>query len=150
LSKIGSLKFSVVFSAVLAIGAGACVADDPSTSARVLGDEVTAMNVVNEILIPTVGEDNIDPRVVVIAGLDYPGRAPLQPNIDLKNVDSLTLDPNVQAVCAQVNSLPTSDVCSSLCDPDAFAARVLGGGNGCTSQTCELPDGTRADVDVCN
>ncbi|MGE0404353.1 MAG: hypothetical protein AB7T06_47025, partial [Kofleriaceae bacterium] len=59
-------------------------------------------------------------------------------------------DPNARSLCAHDNGLPASDVCSSLCDPDAFAARVFGGSTGCTTQTCELPDGTNATVDVCN
>ena len=64
MAKLALLGFSVA----LAIGAGACVADDPSTSARVFSDDVTAMNVVNEIEIPTAGDDNIDPKVVVVTG----------------------------------------------------------------------------------
>lgn len=146
MAKLALLGFSVV----LAVGAGACVADDPSSSARVFSDDVTSMNVVNEVEIPTVGETNIDPVIVMITGLDYPGHTPLQPNIDMKNADTLTLDPNAKAVCAQVQQLPNSDVCSSLCDPDAFAARVFGGSTGCTTQSCQLPDGTQATVDVCN
>jgi hypothetical protein len=146
LAKLASLGFTVA----LLIGAGACVADDPSTSARVFADDVTAMNVVNEIEIPTAGDDNIDPQVVVVTGLDYPGRVPLQPNIDLRNADTLTLDPNARNLCALVEGLPNSDVCSSLCDPDGFAARVFGGSTGCTTQSCQLPGGGIATVDVCN
>lgn len=146
MAKLASLGVTVA----LLIGAGACVAEDPSTSAKVFSNDVTAMNVVNEVEIPTAGDDNIDPQVVVVTGLDYPGRVPLQPNIDLKNADTLTLDPNARNLCAQVQGLPNSDVCSSLCDPDAFAARVFGGSTGCTTQTCELPDGAVATVDVCN
>ena len=146
MAKLALLGFSVA----LAIGAGACVADDPSTSARVFSDDVTAMNVVNEIEIPTAGDDNIDPRVVVVTGLDYPGHTPLQPNIDLRNADTLTLDPNARSLCSLVEGLPNSDVCSSLCDPDAFTARVFGGSTGCTTQTCQLPNGGHANVDVCN
>jgi len=146
LAKLALLGFSVA----LAIGAGACVADDPTTSPRTFSDDVTAMNVADTILLPTKGDDNIDPKVVVVTGLDYPGHTPLQPNIDLTNVETLTLDPNARNICAQVRGLPDSDVCSSLCDPNAFAARVFGGSTGCATQTCELPDGTRADVDVCN
>jgi hypothetical protein len=146
LAKLALLGFSVA----LAIGAGACVTDDPSTTGRVLTDDVTAMNVVNEVEIPTAGDDNIDPRIVVVTGLDYPGRAPLQPNIDMRNADTLTLDPDARALCAQVETLPASNVCASLCDPDAFVARVFGGGTGCTTQTCNLPDGSTATVDACN
>jgi hypothetical protein len=145
LAKLAILGVSV------ALTLGACVADDPSTSPKLLTDDITSMNVVNEIEIPTMTPDNVDPHVVVITGLDYPGHTPLQPNIDLRNADTLTLDPNAKTVCAQVQGLPTSDVCSSLCDPDAFVARVFDSGStGCTTQTCQLPDGTRADVDVCN
>jgi hypothetical protein len=146
LAKLALLGFSVA----LAVGAGACVADDPSTSSRVFADDVTAMNVVNEVELPTMGDDNIDPQVVVVTGLDYPGRISLQTHIDLKNADTLLLDPSARALCAQVDSLPDTDVCSLLCDPNAFAARVFGGSTGCTTQTCELPNGGTADVDVCN
>lgn len=136
-------------SMALAIGAGACVTDD-GTSARVFSDDITATNVVNEVEIPTEGDPNIDPKVVVVTGLDYPGRVPLQPNIDMRNAETLELDPNARLLCAEINSLPATDVCSSLCDPDAFAARVFGGSTGCTTQTCELPGGSTATVDVCN
>lgn len=145
MAKLAILGVSV------ALALGACVADDSTTSPRVLSDDITAMNVVNEIEIPTTTPDNIDPQVVVITGLDYPGHTPLQPNIDMRNADTLTLDPNARAICAQVQSLPDTDVCSSLCDPDAFVARVFDSGStGCTTQSCNLPDGTRAEVDVCN
>lgn len=146
MAKLALLGFSVA----LALGAGACVADDPSTSARVFTDDNTGMDTVREVELPTSGNDNIDPRIVVVTGIDYPGRAPLQPNIDIRNGETLTLDPNARVLCAQVETLPTSDVCSSLCDPDAFTARVFGGSTGCTTQTCRLPNGGTADVDVCN
>ncbi len=146
MAKLALLGFSVA----IAIGAGACVADDPSTSSRGFRDDITSMNVVNEVEIPTVGDDNIDPRVVVVTGIDYPGRVSLQPNIDLRNADTLTLDPNARALCAVVEQLPNTNVCSFLCDPDAFTARVFGGSTGCTTQTCQLPDGGSANVDVCN
>ncbi len=149
MAKLDSSRFLVGFAVALAMGAGACVTDDSSTSERVFADDVTGMEGVKEIGLPEMGDDNIDPRVVVVTGLDYPGHTPLQPNIDLRNADTLTLDPNARNICAQVNSLPTSDVCSSLCDPDAFVARVFGGSTGCTTQTCELPDGTNATVDAC-
>jgi hypothetical protein len=146
LAKLALLGFSVA----LAIGAGACVADDPSTSAKVFSDDITATNIVNELELPTMGDDNIDPQVVVVTGLDWPGHTPLQPNIDMTNVDILELDPNARSLCAVVSSLPNTDVCSSLCDPNEFTARVFGGSTGCTTQTCELPGGATATVDVCN
>ncbi|MFN0248108.1 MAG: hypothetical protein ACKV2T_14555 [Kofleriaceae bacterium] len=104
----------------------------------------------NEVELPTLGEDNIDPRLVVVTGLDYPGRTPLQPNIDIRNADTLELDPTARALCAQIDTLPGSDVCSSLCEPDAFLARVFGGSTGCTTQTCVLPNGSTAVVEACN
>ena len=133
------------------MGAGACVADDP-TSARVTTDGVIGpMNVIDELEIPGAAPENIDPRVVVVTGIDWPGRASTQPNIDVRNAEELSLDPDARMMCALVDQLPSSDVCSSLCDPDAFIARVLtGGDNGCTTQSCALPGGTTVNVDVCN
>lgn len=137
--------------ALIALLLGACVAEDSSTtSARTFGDEITATNVVDEIEIPTWGDDNVDVDLVLVTGLEIPGRVPSTDHIDLTNVDLLDLDPTTREICALADSLPSTDVCSFLCQPSGFAARLLGSGTGdCTEQRCDLPGGVSVQTQVC-
>lgn len=135
----------------LLVGAGACVADDP-TSARVdPGRDVTPLNVADEVELPTMGPDNIDFAIVTITGVEEPGRVPTQPNIDLTNVDIADLTPEAQRFCALADELPGSDVCSSLCDSYGFTARLFENGTpgGCQQVPCQLPGGVIVNTEVC-
>ncbi len=56
------------------------------------------------------------------------------------------------AVCAYAAQLPSDDICSLMCDPDAMAAELVTEGDPdgrCYDFACPLPDGSRALVGVC-
>jgi hypothetical protein len=134
----------------LVLGVGACVADDPD-SKRTLDTELGEINVVDEVETPGWGDDTVNPAIVIITGLEIPGRTPTTPNLDITNVDTRELDPQARRLCALAEGLPDSDVCSLLCEPGGFAARVFDNGStgNCTEQRCNLPGGVSVQVDVC-
>ena len=135
--------------ALIALMLGACVAEDPSTAAKVITDEVTPTNVVDEVEIPTWGDDNVDRDLVIITGVRIPGHVPTTDHIDLSNI--ATADPSElsRTVCALADQLPGTNVCSYLCQ-EGFAARVLGSGtSNCTEHQCNLPGGVSVTADVC-
>lgn len=54
--------------------------------------------------------------------------------------------------CALATELAIDDVCSLLCEPDAFAARLVEGGTPtgrCYQWRCELVDGVAVNVGIC-
>ena len=132
---------------------GACVANEPDSTARV---ETTAavgpLNVIDQVELPSMTPNNVDFAVVTITGVEIPGRVPTQPHIDITNVDTADMDPELRRLCAIAATLPTTDVCSALCDPQAFAARMLGDsgeGGSCQNTRCTLPGDIGGDADVC-
>jgi hypothetical protein len=55
-------------------------------------------------------------------------------------------------VCELAAELATDDVCSLLCEPDEFAARLIDGGTpsgACYQWRCELAHGVTVNVGVC-
>lgn len=55
-------------------------------------------------------------------------------------------------VCGMAAALPVSDVCSLVCEPDAFAARLREGGmhaGACYQLRCALSPTTTVSVGVC-
>lgn len=141
-----------LFALLVGVGVGGCVAEDPSTSTRVdPSADVTALNVADEAELPTIGADHIDFAVVTITGVLEPGRIPTQPNIDITNVDIADLTPEAQRFCALADGLPNIDVCSALCDPAGFAARLFDNGTpgGCQQVQCQLPGDVIVNTDVC-
>lgn len=133
----------------LALGTGACVAEDP-TSGRV-GDEVTDFSVAGEVEIPKDEGVTPDFAVVTITGIEIPGRTPTTEHIDITNVDTATLDPETRELCAQADQLPGSDVCSQICNPVGFAAKLFdqGAAGGCSQHTCAMPGDVTISLDVC-
>ena len=85
----------------------------------------------------------------LFTGIEIPGRAPTTEHIDFTNVDTATLRPEVRDVCAQADSLPSSDVCSTICT--GFSAKLLdqGAPGGCSQHTCVMPNGTTVNLDAC-
>jgi hypothetical protein len=135
--------------ALIALVLGACVADDPTNVARVLNDDVTPRNVVDQVEILRWGDDNVDLELVEVTGLEVPGGTG-QDHIDMANVGIAELNPIGRAVCALAETLPGSDVCSVLCDAQGFAARAMGDiGSDCTEHRCELPGGVSVLANVC-
>lgn len=71
-------------------------------------------------------------------------------HVDLQSLE-LTADADPD-LCGLAEALPGENVCSLLCDPDAFAARLVDDGmqdGRCYNFRCELPGGTVATVGVC-
>lgn len=136
----------------LLLGTGACVADEAGTASRVDPDrEVAPFNVADQVELPQITPDNIDFAIVTITGVEIPGMVPTQPNIDIDNVAIAEVDPQLRVICAAAESLPADNVCSSLCDPSAFTARLYDGGSpgGCQQTECQLSDGSLVQVDAC-
>jgi hypothetical protein len=55
-------------------------------------------------------------------------------------------------VCSAASALPPTDVCSLVCDPDAFKARLVGDGmksGNCYQVRCTLAPDTSVTVGVC-
>lgn len=71
--------------------------------------------------------------------------------------DSVEIDPDAtdageRDVCALATELAGDNVCSLICDPDQFAARLLDGGTPggrCYQWRCELAYGVTVNVGVC-
>lgn len=74
---------------------------------------------------------------------------------DVATVEVLGVERPVDAepdVCTLAAELPGDDVCSLVCDPTGFAARLVADGmdGGCCYQfRCELPGGTVVSVGAC-
>lgn len=136
-----------ILALALGLGTGACVTDDPTTSDRVEG-QVTDFTVADEVEIPKDPGQTPDFAVITITGIEIPGRAPTTEHIDITNVDTATLRPEVREVCAQADSLPGSDVCSTIC---SGSAKLLdqGAPGGCAQHTCVMPNGTTVNLDAC-
>ena len=132
---------------VLGLGTGACVADDP-TSGRV-GDEVSDVGVATEAEIPADQGTN-DFQIVVVTGVEIPGRTPSHETFDLTNPLSADASATVKEICTQADELPGSDVCSQICQP-GFAAKLFDQGTAgdCTQTRCGLPNGTTVSLDAC-
>jgi hypothetical protein len=138
-----------MFSALLL---GACVAQpDSETSARI-EDNVTPINVVDEVEMPTPTPDYVDFGTVIITGVQIPGRESTATHIDVRTALEVDAWPYDIEFCAVQEGLDSADICSSLCDPDGFIARVhdQGGKNpgGCQNHTCTTGT-TIVDVQVC-
>jgi hypothetical protein len=133
----------------LALGlvSGACVAED--SAAGRTDNQVTDFNVADEAEIPKDEGVTPDFAIVVLTGIEIPGRVPMTEHIDITNVDTATLRPEVRDVCAQADSLPSSDVCSTICT--GFSAKLFdqGAPGGCTQHTCVMPGGTTVNLDAC-
>ncbi len=137
---------------VAALLLGACVADDPQTSARIEPTQVVGpFNVIDQAETAQITPDNIDLAIVVITGVEIPGLAPTKPHIDITNVAIADLDPAMRQLCADAGSLPVDDVCSSLCDSTGFIARLYdqGAAGECVQNECHLPDATVVTVETC-
>jgi len=134
---------------VLGLGTGACVAEDPTTSVRA-EEEVTNVGIATEVEIPTDEGTNGDFQIVVVTGVEIPGRTPTGETFDLTNALTADASPAVRELCAQADELPTSDVCSQICQP-GFAAKLFDQGTpgDCTSTKCGLPGGTTVSLDAC-
>ncbi len=134
---------------VLGLGTGACVADDPASTGRVEGD-VTNVGVATEVEIPTDEGTNGDFEIVVVTGVEIPGRTPTGETFDLTNALTADATPTVREICAQADQLPGSDVCSQICQP-GFAAKLLDQGTpgGCTQRSCDLPGDITVNLDAC-
>ncbi|MDX2091290.1 MAG: hypothetical protein SFX73_25755 [Kofleriaceae bacterium] len=130
---------------------GACVATDTTEDvAKVTDDAVTPINVVDEVELPTATPDYGDFGTVVITGVQIPGRESTAVHIDLGTALEIQAFPYEMEFCAIADTLDSSDVCSSLCDPDGFSARVNPtGGAGCSQQSCQLGD-TLVNLEVCS
>jgi len=137
------------FALVLGLGTGACVADDPTTTGR-LGDEATDFAVANQVEIPKDEGVNGDFQLVVLTGIEIPGRAPTTDHIDITNVTTAEIDPQVRELCLQADQLPSSDVCSQICS-SGFTAKVFdqGAPGGCKTQRCGLPGDITVNLDIC-
>ena len=134
---------------VLGLGTGACVADDPTSAGRVEGD-VTNVGIATEVEIQAATGTNGDFQIVVVTGVEIPGRTPTGETFDLTNALTADASPAVRELCAQADELPGSDVCSQICQP-GFAAKLFdqGAPGGCTKKTCGLPSGTTVNLDAC-
>lgn len=139
------------FALVLGLGTGACVADEPSTSGRLFEAEVTDFSVANEAEIPTDQGETPDFAVVTITGVEIPGRTPTTEAIDITNQFQAEIDPQTREICAQADSLPSTDVCSLLCNPTGISAKLFdqGSAGDCQSRTCSLPGDITVSFDVC-
>ncbi len=137
-----------ILALALALGTGACVADDPTTSDRVEG-QVTDFNVADEVEIPKDPGQTPDFAIVVITGMEIPGRTPTTEHIDITNVDTATLRPEVRELCEQADTLPGSDVCSTICSGVSAKLFDQGATGGCTQHTCVMPNGTTVNLDAC-
>lgn len=84
-----------------------------------------------------------------------PGSAPAQ--LDLAVVAQVEQAPEVEPaedadLCGLAAGLPASDVCSLICDPDAFATRLVDSGmhgGSCYQFRCDLGAGTVVSVGMC-
>lgn len=135
---------------------GACVATDTEDVAEDVArvtNEVTPINVVDEVELPTETPAFGDFGTVVITGIEIPGRESTAVHIDLSTALEIDAFPHDIEFCAIADTLDGSDICSSLCDVEGFVARVnsTGGANpsGCNQQSCLLGD-TLINLDVCS
>jgi hypothetical protein len=65
--------------------------------------------------------------------------------------DGPTDDPNREAICTAASELPETELCSAICDADAFKARLADSGfdsGACYQIRCELAELT-VNVGVC-
>ncbi len=94
-----------------------------------------------------------------IADDDRPTQIHVTPtvsNSELATVDlesyEVTGDDRGAELCGLAAALPVSDVCSLVCDPDQFAARLLEGGihtGACYQLHCVLSPAVSVSVGVC-
>lgn len=140
------------FALVLGLGTGACVADDPTPSAgRVVDGETTNFNVVNEVEIPNEGAQTGNFAVVTITGVEIPGRTLSTDHIDITDALQASKDLATREICAQADQLPSTDVCSLICNPTGIAAKLFDQGQTgeCHSAKCGLPGEATVSFDVC-
>jgi len=136
--------------AVLALVLAGCVAEDAttSTSSQIEGGAVGSTGA--EVEFPSVGPDHVNPDLVVITGLEIPGRQPTQVHIDVSNVDVADARLQVRELCAAAAELPQTNVCSSLCTGSGAAARLIGDTSPtCNTTRCELAGGVVVTRDAC-
>jgi len=75
--------------------------------------------------------------------------------VDLKSVElsaDVDADTSQTDVCDLAAELSRDNVCSLVCDPDQFAARLLSGGTPsgrCYEWRCEMAYGVTVNVGVC-
>lgn len=143
------MKLAIVSALLL----GACVAADTDDVAKVGSDNVAPINVIDEVEIPTATPDHVDYGSVIITGVEIPGRQSTKTHLDWQTV--LEVDPYGWSMefCAASDSLPASDVCSAICDPDSFIARVNDTNQQnpetCTQHSCQLGDKI-VNIEVCS
>jgi len=108
------------------------------------------MDVANELEIPKDEGATPDFAIVVITGIEIPGRAPMTDHIDITNVTTAEINPQVRELCLQADQLPSSDVCSQICS-SGFTAKVFdqGAPGGCKTQRCGLPGDITVNLDIC-
>jgi len=165
--------------AVLALVLAGCVAEDAttSTSSQIEGGAVGSTGA--EVEFPSVGPDHVNPDLVVITGLEIPGRQPTQVHIDVSNGDVADAEPQVRELgaaaaappqphvcpalvpatgarlqvrgrCAAAAELPQTNVGASLCTGSGAAARLIGDTSPtCNTTRCELAGGVVVTVDAC-
>jgi hypothetical protein len=129
---------------------GACVTTDSEDLAKVQDDNVAPINVVDEIELPQTTPAHLEFGEVIITGVQIPGRESTATHIDLSTY--LEVDPWAyeQQFCALVDTLPGSDVCSTLCDGVSARVNTTDGANtGCTQHSC-LMGTTIINIDVCS
>lgn len=131
----------------------ACVTTDTTENTAKVTNDVTPINVVDEVEIPQATPDFVDYGTVTITGIQIPGRESTATHFDLQTVLEVDAFPFDIEFCAVAETLDSSDVCSSLCDVQGFIARVNDDGNegqgGCTQQSCKVGD-TIVNLDVCS
>ncbi len=143
------MKLAIVSALLL----GACVAADTDDVAKVGSDNVAPINVIDEVEIPTATPDHVDYGSVIITGVEIPGRQSTKTHLDWQTV--LEVDPYGWSMefCAASDSLPASDVCSAICDPDSFIARANDTNQQnpetCTQHSCQLGDKI-VNIEVCS
>lgn len=94
--------------------------------------------------------------VVLVAGCTTDAASPSEPRITINNKDLATVVavdpvPGEPDVCGLAAELPTDNICSLVCDPDAMKDRLLAQGTAqgtCYELLCALP-GLTVQVGVC-
>ena len=94
--------------------------------------------------------------VVLVAGCTTDAASPSEPRVtldgkDLRAVLEVETQPDQPDVCGLAAELPSDNICSLVCDPDAIKERLLAEGSKqgtCYEMLCALP-GLTVQVGVC-
>lgn len=94
--------------------------------------------------------------LAVVAGCTTDAASPPEPRVtidhkDLHDVLAVEPLPGQPDVCGLAAELPTDNICSLVCDPDAIKERLVAQGDAqgtCYEMRCELP-GLTVQVGVC-